>query len=314
MAAAILEMIKDRDSWKRRAASGLRGVREHYAWASHARRYLELVKPLMERTQPLPRPPRRRRNLYHDRAIFTDLDQNLLGNPSYLPEFTRVIRDHRKCASFGIATGRRLDSALKVIRKYGIPEPDVLITSGGTEIHYAPSLTEDSGWRHHIDYLWTPRKVRRCLEELPGLKFQGKSDQHAFKISYFIDPTKAPSLDEMRSLLHRDELSVNLLLSFGQFLDILPIRASKGYALRYWANHWDVPLNQVLVAGGSGADEDMMRGNTLAVVVANRHHEELLQLNDIEQIYFAQQPFAKGILEAIEHYGFFDACNLPEDA
>jgi sucrose-phosphate synthase len=58
----------------------------------------------------------------------------------------------------------------------------------------------------------------------------------------------------------------------------------------------------------------MMRGNTLAVVVANRHHEELLQLNDIEQIYFAQQPFAKGILEAIEHYGFFDACNLPEDA
>jgi len=41
------------------------------------------------------------------------------------------------------------------------------------------------------------------------------------------------------------------------------------------------------VAGGSGADEDMMRGNTLAVVVANRHHEELSQLIDQQRIYFA---------------------------
>jgi sucrose-phosphate synthase len=64
-------------------------------------------------------------------------------------------------------------------------------------------------------------------------------------------------------------------------------------------------LEHVLAAGGSGADEDMMRGNTLAVVVANRHEEELSGLSDIENIYFAKQPYAKGILEAIEHYDFF---------
>ena len=33
-----------------------------------------------------------------------------------------------------------------------------------------------------------------------------------------------------------------------------------------------------------------MRGNTLAVVVANRHHEELSQLVDQERIYFAERP------------------------
>ena len=38
-----------------------------------------------------------------------------------------------------------------------------------------------------------------------------------------------------------------------------------------------------MVAGGSGADEDMMRGNTLAVVVSNRHHEELSQLEDTDR-------------------------------
>ena len=56
-----------------------------------------------------------------------------------------------------------------------------------------------------------------------------------------------------------------------------------------------------------------MRGNTLGVVVANRHHEELSQLDHIDSIYFSGQPYASGILEAIEHYDFFDACKIPMD-
>ena len=49
-----------------------------------------------------------------------------------------------------------------------------------------------------------------------------------------------------------------------------------------------------------------MRGNTLAVVVANRHEEELSDLTDIERIYFAKKSYAAGILEAIDHYDFFN--------
>src|SRR5690606_28755466 len=75
-------------------------------------------------------------------------------------------------------------------------------------------------------------------------------------------------------------------------------------ALRYAANLWQLDLDRVLVAGGSGADEDMMRGNTLAVVVANRHHEELSQVGEQDNIYFAQRPHAAGILEAFDHYDF----------
>jgi len=37
----------------------------------------------------------------------------------------------------------------------------------------------------------------------------------------------------------------------------------------------------------------MMRGNTLAAVVANRHGEELPQLEDLESIYFAGRPYAR---------------------
>ncbi|MDX1812276.1 MAG: HAD family hydrolase, partial [Gammaproteobacteria bacterium] len=63
---------------------------------------------------------------------------------------------------------------------------------------------------------------------------------------------------------------------------------------------------RILVAGGSGADEDMMRGNTLAVVVANRHEEELSKLEELKHVYFAHNVYAAGILEALEHYNFFE--------
>ena len=75
----------------------------------------------------------------------------------------------------------------------------------------------------------------------------------------------------------------------------------------------NIPLEAGFVAGGSGADEDMMRGNTLAAVVANRHNEELSQLTDIERIYFSRQPNAAGILEALDFYDFFNSCRDPRE-
>ncbi len=313
IAKKLKQVLSNWENWQQLSVSGLKGVREHYSWQAHASSYLEMVRPIAEKTsEPLVRKPTMRRPmLYHDRAIFTDLDQNLLGNLESLPELIRVIRNNRKCASFGIATGRRLDSALKVMKQHGIPEPDVLITSSGTEIHYAPKLTQDTAWTHHIEKQWTPRAVRRLLDPLPGLLLQPKKEQSRFKISYYIDPKKAPSVEEINQLLHQEDQPANVILSFGQFLDVLPIRASKGLALRYMAATWDIPLDHIMVAGGSGADEDMMRGNTLAVVVGNRHHEELSQLEDVERIFFAHRQGAGGILEALEHYDFFRSCHVP---
>ena len=113
-------------------------------------------------------------------------------------------------------------------------------------------------------------------------------------------------MEDISTLLRQQELPVNPTLSMGHFLDIVPARASKGQALRYVARQWSIPLERILVTGGSGGDEDMLRGNTLGVVVANRHQEELSILGDTEHVYFAEQSHARGILEAIEHYDFFN--------
>ncbi|MFO7603610.1 MAG: HAD family hydrolase, partial [Gammaproteobacteria bacterium] len=231
---------------------------------------------------------------------------------AYLPAFAQLLKDNARCSSFGIATGRRLDSALKLIKRYKIPTPDALVTSLGTEIHYGTYLTNDTAWTDHIDYLWNPGKVRGVLQDLPGLTLQDKVEQSRFKISYFYDAQNAPALDEIRQLLLKHEQTVNVVFSFGQFLDVVPVRASKGLALRWYAEQWDIPLDHILVAGGSGADEDMIRGNTLAVLVENRHNEELSELIDLDRVYFATQPYAAGIIEAIDYYDFFNACRVPE--
>jgi sucrose-phosphate synthase len=310
---ALLKLLEDRDFWGQCASNGVNGVQEHYSWESHARRHMDIVRgivathtPLPE-VQPIPGGLRQR-----DRMFITDLDQNLLGDPQSLARFLEMIKQRRRQVSFGIATGRRLDSALALMKKHGVPTPDVLISSLGTRIHYGQSLEEDSLWADHIDHDWSPRRIRLVLGDLPGLNLQERKEQTAHKISYYYDARTAPSLEEIQVLLLQHEITANVSLAFGQFLDILPPRASKGQALRYVAQRLDIVLDQVLVAGGSGSDEDMMRGNTLAVVVENRHHEELSLLPEVDRIYFAEGRYAAGILEAIDYYDFFGACRVPD--
>lgn len=309
----LLKVLKDKNAWKTMSDNGIAGVKEYYTWESHAEKYLEVVKPVIDKTEPAIRMEIHRRNrLYRNRAIFSDLDQSLLGDPSILPEFTKALKENARCSSFGIATGRRLDSALKLIKQHKLPIPDALVTSLGTEIYYGQYLTRDTAWDDHIDYLWRPHKVRNILADIQGLRLQDKVEQSRYKVSYYYDSTIAPDIDEIKQFLLQHEQTVNVVFSFGQFLDIVPVRASKGLALRWYAEQWDIPLDHILVAGGSGADEDMIRGNTLAVLVANRHDEELSDLIDLERVYYTKKPYAAGILDAIEYYDFFRTCKVPD--
>ncbi|PPD03814.1 MAG: HAD family hydrolase [Methylobacter sp.] len=303
---ALLSILDNPDHWRTLSENGLRNVARHYSWEAHTQAYLQKVQPLLQHFERLPKtPPVARTGRLRKQAIFTALDNTLLGDDQGLEQFVNLIREKRRKCLFGIATGRRLDAVLAILKQNRIPRPDILITSLGTEIYFMPQLLADIAWSYHIDHLWTPQVLRRVLGNLPGLTPQPKREQSRFKISYYYDSERAPPMEEILALLRQKELSVNPTLSFGQFLDIVPARASKGQALRYVAQQWDIPLERILATGGSGGDYDMVSGNTLGVVVANRHREELANLSDMEQVYFAEQPNSWGILEAIEYYDFF---------
>ncbi|MHB1084032.1 MAG: HAD family hydrolase [Thiobacillus sp.] len=305
MAEVILKTLSDRPEWRRLARNGIQGVRHHYSWQAHVEKYLSVIRPLVDKTEPITRMNLTRRSgVFRDRAIFTSLDLNLIGDRESLAVLLQIIQAHRKSTIFGIATGRRLDDALDTLRKYNIPEPGVLISSQGAEIHYAPNLTQDTVWARHINHLWNPQAVRDILKEIPGLEMQPKRFQSTFKISYYIDP-KVADVQEIRQTLLRNEQTVNTVFSFGQFLDVLPIRASKGLALRWCADQLGFLLHNTLVAGVTGDDADMLRGNTLGTVVDNRHYTELSELANVENIYFSKSANAAGILEALDHYHFY---------
>jgi sucrose-phosphate synthase len=314
IAAALLKLLSDTAIWEEASRNGIDGVRKHYSWQAHARSFLDRIADLPKRETDISELPKPRTWRHRDCALFTDVDQNLVGDADALKRFIELMQQRRQSVIFGIATGRRIDTALTLMRKHDIPRPDVLISSLGTRIHYGPRLDEDTHWASHIDHNWSPQKILGVLVDLPGMKLQPKIEQTPFKISFYYDAKKAPPVDEIVAQLHQHELTANVISSFGQYLDILPSRASKGQALRYVSQRLEFPLEKTLVAGGSGADEDMMRGNTLAVVVANRHHEELSELVEQERIYFADQPYALGILAAIEHYDFFGSCRAPQDS
>jgi sucrose-phosphate synthase len=223
-----------------------------------------------------------------------------------------LLESTRSNVGVGIATGRRLESVLKALKKCHVPAPDVYITSVGTEIHYAGRLVEDMGWRRHTEYHWQPDALHKAMNDFPGLRLQPPEEQRAHKISYFVDARQTPSVREITRHLRRLNLQARVVYSHEAYLDLIPVRASQGLALRFLSHKWGLPLQRFLVAGDSGNDEDMLTGNTLGVVVAN-YSPELAHLRGAPRIYFAERAYAGGIIEGIEHYDFLGDIRIPPD-
>jgi sucrose-phosphate synthase len=154
--------------------------------------------------------------------------------------------------------------------------------------------------------------LAEALVSVPGLELQPAENQRAFKLSYNIDPELMPPLSQIYRHLRERNLHARLVYSHEAYLDVLPVRASKGHAIRYLAYKWGLPLRNFLVAGDSGNDEEMLLGDTLAVVVGN-HSPELEPLRGLYKVYFASDVCAGGIVEGLRHYGFDGASMQQEE-
>ena len=239
--------------------------------------------------------------LVSDRLLISDIDNTLLGDRVALKKLITYLQSPD--LAFGIATGRSITSAKQILWEWEVPAPDLWITSVGSEIHYGSNIQPDTNWRAHISYQWQPELIRDAIADLPGIKLQSSEGQSLHKVSYLVDPHKSPSITEIQAHLRSHQLYVHTIYSHQEFLDILPLRASKGDAVNYCTTEWGFAMEQVLVAGDSGNDEQMLMGSPKAVVVGN-YSPELEKLRGQKDIYFAKGHYAEGILEAIAHYNF----------
>lgn len=306
---AIKKIIVDAELWKKYSMNGINNVRLHYSWDAHIDRYLLEIKNLRGKTT------RSfvalgmdnsvaKRLIKLNKMIITDIDHTLIGDPKALQEVLSLFKQHRHRVGFGLATGRTVDSAVKFLEEHGIPAPDILITSVGSEIYYGGNKIHDNGWTTHIRQKWDRRKIKELLSGLPFLKIQEDDCQKAFKISYYMDP-EPDYLNQIRDLLNKNRCFYNLIYSHDAYLDILPQRASKGKAVRYLSYKWEIPLENFLVCGDSGNDEEMLRGDPKGVVVGN-YSKELDKIKGKRGIYFSRKNYAAGIIDGIKHYRFLE--------
>ncbi|MBN1556851.1 MAG: HAD-IIB family hydrolase, partial [Lentisphaerae bacterium] len=309
IAAGIKRLLTEPALWRKCSESGVLGVHQHYTWDRHCRRYVDLLsglntgKPTDMRTTGAPAKVGRRLTAVK-RLFVTDIDETLVGDKASLDALARLLAEHRDTVGFGVATGRNPENAVDVLRTCGVPDPDVVIGAVGTEIGYGANLKPDRGWQTHLAAQWDPDAVREVLSGFSALTMQPRAAQRRFKISYFFNAKDSDlGLADIHAALRGAGVRYNLIYSGGKYLDILPRRGSKGKAIRYLQYKWSIPLNHVLVAGDSGNDADMLRGEVLGVVVAN-HQPELEAMRGRRKVYFASKPYAAGIREGMERYGF----------
>ena len=305
IAAGALSLLRDDAAWSACAAAGIAAC-AYYDWGRHADDYLALCRRVIAPARP-PVVERRPRPF----ILASDIDNTLTGDRAALGAFGRwQARD--ALHTFAIATGRSLHGAIEVLRDWGAPRPDVMITSVGSEIYYARAETDtasgpsdydlvtDEHWLRYIDHGWDWVRVFEAAMAFGGLTPQTPQEQRRFKVSFMVRD-RGDLVERLRAHLRAVGLQVNVIYSHGEFLDILPARASKGHALEYLRARLRLPPGTTIAAGDSGNDDLLLRAASHPVLVSN-YSAELDAVARLDRTYVASFPHAAGVLEGIAAY------------
>lgn len=235
--------------------------------------------------------------------LVTDLDGTFIGDE----EATLRLWDGLDQAGIGLvfATGRHLDAVHDLYRSLRTRRrADACICMVGTEIWIRRRLgyRRDRGWSQVIGAHWDRAAVVAVVEPIGGLTLQHDEWQSPFKVSWFVDGEAVVA--RVRSVLERRGLRATVVYSGGNLLDLLPEGAGKGSAAAFLARRLGVAAAAVVTAGDSGNDLDMMRPEFgfSSIVVGNAEPD----LHDLSapHIYHASQPYADGIAEGLQHFGW----------
>ncbi|WCK55603.1 HAD-IIB family hydrolase [Aneurinibacillus sp. Ricciae_BoGa-3] len=226
----------------------------------------------------------------------TDLDGTLVGDPEALSELIRYFEAQTYNITLIYSTGRHLASALSLIEQEALPQPEILITDVGTEI-YERGKTPDSQWQEQIEQSWYPEEIKKIASTIDGLIQQHVPSAH--RVSFTVN-SREP-VTELAKRISEAGIPHELIYSSGIDVDILPPGCGKGAALEYLIQKHGWQDANILVAGDSGNDKEMLTLGYPAVIVGNAQ-EELRAVKDHPAIYCATRHCAGGIYEAWNYF------------
>ena len=264
--------------------------------------------------------------------LCTDLDRTLLPNGSE-PESPGARERFRRFASrpeieLAYVTGRDPDRADEAVSTWGVPLPDLLVADVGSTIasRRGERWERLSSWDAIQGADWndrSPEALRRLLRGLPGLKLQDPSRQARFKLSYLTPGGDNGDrvTEAVQSRLENAGVKANVIWSLDDLtaeglLDVLPAATSKRMALEFIMRERSLDRSQVLFAGDSGNDLDVLVSSIPAVLVANAGDavretavRQAAANGNTAALYCARGGvlgmngrYAAGILEGVQHY------------
>lgn len=286
---ALADLFDNRAAWNDHANNARSNIApfDWSVWANAASRiYNSLTNP---------RVPRLRR----DFVLGCDIDNTLTGSRDAVTAFNRWHAGRQ--AIFAVATGRSIVEARRVLGEWDLPLPDVFVTAVGTEIHFADTgggWSFASGYGDQLDMDWDRKAVRASIDA-SGLIWQADIEQRRWKFGCLGSVGDA---DRLRARLRRAGLRANVIPSHGGLIDVIPAGGGKGRALAFVAHRYGLSLQDVIAAGDSGNDIDMLTACGRGIVVGNAL-PEIAGLRDLPHLYHAQADFAAGVLEGLAFFG-----------
>ncbi|MBX3029850.1 MAG: HAD-IIB family hydrolase [Chloroflexi bacterium] len=232
------------------------------------------------------------------RVLISDLDGTLLGDPAALDRFVAVTAAWSGRPRLVYATGRTARSVWYEVDHGGLPPPDAIITDVGTAI--AGGDREPWPEWPTVRATWDVTMVRAALLDLPGLALQPNEAQTPWKVSYHASGMDRAALRRVARTLRRVGIQGRLVYSSCRDLDVLPRGVGKGPAARHVLGRWGIPPSDVVTAGDTGNDRDLLRTGGVGIVVGNALPElAALRSRAGNRIVHARAHHADGVLEGL---------------
>lgn len=291
---ACNRLISERTQWKDYSSRGYFNV-GYYTWARHVAQYISDMKQLK---------PSDLAFLHGEpakRMVATDMDDTLLGDRHGLKRFASWLEDNPHCLLV-VVTGRSIKAALKELKAWQAPRPDFLIADVGSSVYRIDKRGNACllpYWHQVLEQSWQREACESLLSQHPALELQPPHAQCAHKLSYFIRAGEKAIKTEVSERLAAAGLAARVVLSHGNLLDILPPQGGKAQAVNFICELLNIDPADVVTAGDSGNDIDLLQRAMQGIVVAN-HTPELECLRDNPNIYWANTECANGILEGLE--------------
>lgn len=229
-------------------------------------------------------------------VLATDLDGTFLGGGATERAALYDWLRRRTDVQLIFVTGRDPNFIADLCQARGVPAPEYVIGDVGTtiarfhdgQVQPLPDLEAPiaAAWQGLAD------EVRARLDPVAGLWLQDAPFRHRLSYEY-------NSHFDRAALSVLDGLAVDLIVSHGCFVDVLPKGVSKGPSLLRLIAHLGLEPARILVAGDTLNDLSMFETGLHGALVGGSEPELLSATAHLPRAYRCRQIGAGGIIEAI---------------